>query len=112
MLAALGRTVRAAGQRIDDETKKIDYTSAGNRLEVLAEAIEGWLLQRDQDSVYWIEAETNRRRPRVSLAAAPIEVGPILREELFEKTPTVILTSATLAVGDKPRSISCKTGSA
>jgi ATP-dependent DNA helicase DinG len=33
----------------------------------------------------------------VILAAAPINVGPILRQELFDKTPTVILTSATLA---------------
>jgi ATP-dependent DNA helicase DinG len=99
MLAALGRKVRAAGQRIDDDTKKIDYTSAGNRLEVLAEMIEGWLLQRDQESVHWIEAETHRRRPRVSLEAAPIEVWPILKKELFAKTSSVILTSATLAVG-------------
>jgi ATP-dependent DNA helicase DinG len=99
MLAALGKQVRVAGQRIDDDSKKMDYISAGNRLEALAEAIAGWLLQRDQASVHWIEVESNRRRPRVSLEAAPIEVGPILRQELFGKTSSVVLTSATLAVG-------------
>ena len=64
-----------------------------------ATMIDGWLSQRDKGSVYWIESETNRRRPRVALEAAPIEVGPILREDLFGKVSSVILTSATLAVG-------------
>jgi ATP-dependent DNA helicase DinG len=99
MLAALGKQIRTAGQQIDDESKKLDFVSAGNRLELLADLIDGWLVQRDNGSVYWIESETNRRRPRVSLEAAPIEVGPILREELFGKVSSVILTSATLAVG-------------
>jgi ATP-dependent DNA helicase DinG len=99
MLEALGKQVRAVGQRIDDDSKKMDYVSAGNRLEWLADLLDGWLLQRDKESVYWVETETKGRRPKVSLEAAPIEVGPILREELFAKTSSVILTSATLAVG-------------
>ena len=37
--------------------------------------------------------------PGLSLAASPIDVGPVLREHLFEKVPTVVLTSATLAIG-------------
>ena len=40
-----------------------------------------------------------RGRRRIELAAAPIDVGPILREWLFDKTPTVVLTSATLSIG-------------
>ncbi|MCE9546698.1 MAG: helicase, partial [Planctomycetia bacterium] len=38
-------------------------------------------------------------RPRTALSAAPIDVGPVLREELFAKVPSVVMTSATLAVG-------------
>jgi ATP-dependent DNA helicase DinG len=33
------------------------------------------------------------------LAAAPIDVGPALREQLFDKLSTVVMTSATLSVG-------------
>ena len=33
------------------------------------------------------------------MEATPIDVAPILRERLFESVDTVILTSATLAVG-------------
>ena len=32
------------------------------------------------------------------LQAAPIDVAPILREKLFDQVPSIILTSATLAV--------------
>jgi ATP-dependent DNA helicase DinG len=53
----------------------------------------------DENVCRWIEV---RRRPRTgkSLAfhTAPIEVGPLLRTALFEQFPTVVLTSATLAV--------------
>jgi len=41
------------------------------------------------------------RGERVDLASAPIDVGPALREQLYDKVPTVILTSATLSVGGR-----------
>ena len=41
-------------------------------------------------------------RERVTLAAAPLEVGPTLRRDLFDEVPTCMLTSATLAVGTPP----------
>ncbi len=47
--------------------------------------------------VYWYE----RRGRGVFLAATPIDVSEILREKLFERFDTVVLTSATLAVGDR-----------
>ena len=37
--------------------------------------------------------------PRLTLSAAPVDIGPAMREHLFDKVPTVILTSATLSVG-------------
>jgi ATP-dependent DNA helicase DinG len=47
--------------------------------------------------VYWYE----RRRRGVFLAATPIDVSEILREQLFERFDTVLLTSATLSVGGR-----------
>ena len=48
-------------------------------------------------------ADLSRRgRPRLELAAAPIDVGPLIRELLFDRTPTVVLTSATLSIGKTP----------
>jgi ATP-dependent DNA helicase DinG len=47
--------------------------------------------------VYWME----RRNKGVFLTATPIDVSAILREQLFERFNTVVLTSATLAVGGR-----------
>ena len=44
-------------------------------------------------------AENFGRRQHVFLQATPIDVGPILRECLWSKLETAVLTSATLAVG-------------
>jgi ATP-dependent DNA helicase DinG len=51
--------------------------------------------------VRWIEASPRRRGGgrNIRLAAAPVEPGPLLRESLFRKVETAVLTSATLAAG-------------
>jgi ATP-dependent DNA helicase DinG len=51
----------------------------------------------EKNYVYWFE----RRNKGVFVAATPIDVSAILRERLFESFDTVILTSATLAVGGR-----------
>ncbi|HXX18113.1 MAG TPA: ATP-dependent DNA helicase [Candidatus Acidoferrum sp.] len=57
-----------------------------------------FLLESEEKSyVYWYE----RRGRGIFLAATPIDVSEILREQLFERFDTVILTSATLAVGGR-----------
>ena len=62
--------------------------------------------------VYWVEVRAGRV-PRVSLASAPIEVGPALKQQLYDKVPTVVLTSATLSRRRHRRaSATSRTGSA
>jgi ATP-dependent DNA helicase DinG len=57
-----------------------------------------FLLESEEKSyVYWYE----RRGRGIFLAATPIDVSEILRERLFDQFDTVILTSATLAVGGR-----------
>jgi ATP-dependent DNA helicase DinG len=71
----------------------------------------------DRNTVFWIERRGARYSPRrygdqekskdksqngrqnVFLQATPIEVGPILRECLWSKLESAVLTSATVAVG-------------
>jgi len=49
-------------------------------------------------SVRWMERR-GRRTPNLTLSAVPLDLAPILKETLFDRTETVILTSATLAAG-------------
>ncbi len=98
-LRKLSGAVRSSGQRLKAAEERQDFSAASNRLSALAEGVEEWCEQRLEDSVYWIEESWGRRRRRTTLAASPINVGPVLREALFDEIPTVVMTSATLATG-------------
>ena len=65
------------------------------RLAELREDFTFLLESRDKRFVFWYE----RRNRGVFLQATPIDVSPILYERLFEPVDTIVLTSATLAVG-------------
>jgi ATP-dependent DNA helicase DinG len=98
-LMSLSRTLKSLAHTVPDE-EKLDFTSASERLAALAEMVEDWRVQRHHDNVYWIDSTRGRRgRRRIGLAAAPLDVGPVLREHLFGKVKTVVLASATLSVG-------------
>ncbi len=56
-----------------------------------------WMEGSDRAFVYWIE----RRGRGCFLQATPVDVSSILAEKLFDRVDSVILTSATLAVGGR-----------
>src|SRR5438034_1281248 len=49
-------------------------------------------------AVRWLERR-GKKIPNVSAAAVPLDLAPLLKENLFDRVETVILTSATLAAG-------------
>ncbi len=63
----------------------------------LARNLQFWMEACERGFVYWIE----RRGRGCFLQATPIDVAGILAEKLFGRLDTVILTSATLAVGGR-----------
>lgn len=65
------------------------------RLKAQRETLAAFLEGADPDFVYWVE----RRGRNLVLQATPVNVSSILREKVFSTVPTVVLTSATLAVG-------------
>ena len=100
-LNKLSGLVRGLAKDVKKPEEKQDLTAAANRLAGLSQEIDNWLRQSMKDAVYWAESVMSRRFRRVTLSAAPIDVGPILREHLFQKTKSVIMTSATLATAGK-----------
>jgi ATP-dependent DNA helicase DinG len=103
-LLKLARELRQVAAGIEDESQKLDFTSAHDRLAALAGELTHWIEQQATTrSIGSIAASSRYGRRRVGLSAAPIDVGPVLREHLFEKTRCVVMTSATLAVGKPPR---------
>ena len=101
-LRKLATAIGQGAQLEQKEEQRIELAAAQERCDVLASTLAAWMKQQAPESVYWVEVEGTSRR-RVSLASAPLDVGPTLRRELFEQVPTCVLTSATLSVGAPPR---------
>ncbi len=85
---------------IDEAAKpssaKGDNEAIETRAEALKDALETVLRRDVSGFVYGMEG---RGRGNVILSAAPIDVGPLLQESLFDKLHASVLTSATLSVG-------------
>jgi len=97
-LTKLAKMVRSQGDFATDREERQDFIAAADRLTALAGLADDWLEQRLDNNVYWVDV-TRGRHPRISLSAAPIDVGPALREHLFDKVGSAIMTSATLTTG-------------
>jgi ATP-dependent DNA helicase DinG len=70
-----------------------------DRATEIADLLDLLLAQTRDEHVYWVDVDPGRAR-RISLCAAPLDVGPALRELLFDRVQGVVLTSATLATGE------------
>ena len=81
--------------RLKDRPEEIN--NLARRAAELRQAIEFVLESRERNFVFWWE----RRGRGVFLEASPIDVSSALRERLFERVETIVLTSATLAVSGK-----------
>ncbi|MCI0692899.1 DEAD/DEAH box helicase family protein [candidate division KSB1 bacterium] len=77
----------------------VDVKAQADRLLEAATEIEKILLDNDEKNIRWLEVKESRWGNVVRLRSAPLDVAPILKKAVFEKFPTVVLTSATLAVG-------------
>jgi len=74
------------------------HIAAVDRIESAAEqAASGTVPADERDTIAWVER--GDRDARYELNAAPFEVADFLRAALFARTPSVVLTSATLAEG-------------
>jgi ATP-dependent DNA helicase DinG len=72
-----------------------DVAPLVRRLQQQREILQAYMTGGDPDFVYWVE----RRGRNLTLQATPVNVSSLLREKVFSEIPTVVLTSATLAVG-------------
>ncbi len=96
-LRDLGRSLASFADGLTSESEQVELQSASKRCLTIAAGLESWLGLGQRTAVHWIEL-SGRNQDRVELCCSPIEIGAVLRDELFNKVPTVVLTSATLAV--------------
>lgn len=86
---------------VDQEPDRYELTAYVQRAADIADAAEVLASHTLDGYVYWAETkdsdESSRFSARVKLACSPIEVGKMLREHLFGREHSVVLTSATLS---------------
>ncbi len=112
---AVAESVRRLNSRIDDlaeclelnkekmekaEELARDLRSQANRLSDAVEELQFCLAQEQDDYVYWLERQQKKMRTYYSLHAAPMEVGSFFKDYFFGDKRSVILTSATMRVGE------------
>ena len=74
----------------------VELNALIDRLEMAAATLGEIFGDVDDNLVRWIEITTGRTGQRITLKQAPVRIATLLRERLFEKLETVVLTSATL----------------
>ena len=86
------------------EGRLLDLRGSMTRLDNIDHGLRLCLLPGEEESalVRWLEMRRSgiRRVRNLAFSAAPVELGPILAEHLFNNTETTVLTSATLATKD------------
>ncbi|VAX41874.1 DinG family ATP-dependent helicase YoaA, partial [hydrothermal vent metagenome] len=98
----LAMRLRSLREDMKSEPDRFELAAYIERAVSIADTAEAWIEQTAEGCVYWIEvkqpgAGSGYRGVRVSVAASPIDVAPLLDKYLFSKDSSVILTSATLA---------------
>jgi ATP-dependent DNA helicase DinG len=110
----LASGLRMVRDRLETDTKRAEelapvlneVSGVSRRLGNASDALRSALRPGIDAStrVRWIEAggarEGNAEKRNVSVASVPLDLAPILREDLFRRVETCVVTSATLAVGD------------
>ncbi len=103
LLEDLSTVVQAARDWAEfvDEAEAEDLSgrlaTVGRSPAEIASGLEGLLASPNPDLVYWAELHPNGRT--LSLNAAPVHVGPLLRKHIWYEKEAVVLTSATLSTG-------------
>ncbi|MDO5580263.1 MAG: helicase C-terminal domain-containing protein [Planctomycetia bacterium] len=105
-LVRLADILRLIIEKTKEPPLKAELNAARAKTTEIADTLKLWFSHQDPDMVYWLEESVSRGQRRVSMEAAPIDIGPLLRENLFGKIASVVMTSATLAAGNgKKRTI-------
>jgi ATP-dependent DNA helicase DinG len=81
-----------------DVDEKFEIIRLIDRCSALTQDLNDFLNQQQADSVYWVEPPASARGT-TRLRSAPLNVGPNVKSCLFDKYQSVILTSATLSIG-------------
>ncbi|MEZ5278818.1 MAG: helicase C-terminal domain-containing protein [Opitutaceae bacterium] len=108
-LRAVLESVDHVAAELDDGPVRENLLDHKGRLGTYRDGIRRFINLAEEDHVHWIE-RTGRKGQIATLRTAPIDVAPYLREMVFRRKTSVVLTSATLAVAGRIEPFQKKSG--
>lgn len=101
---ALALRLKQLRETIKNEPDRFELNAYIERADRMAKECRALVSQSQPGCAYWIDASSGDGEEsefasirRVGLSCSPIDVGPLLKERLFDAGHSVILTSATLS---------------
>lgn len=76
----------------------VEFKGVGNKLDYYSDVISTFLSTEDDGFVRWVEGRMGRGGILSGLGLSPLDISPTLKERLYSKCDTVVMTSATMAV--------------
>ncbi len=98
-LESLAEAIRDRALAADGLDLQMELRARADALSASAAEAAAIAEDPDDDHVRWAEFG---KRGDASVSLAPIDVGPLLKTVLYDRFPTVVLTSATLSTGRPP----------
>jgi ATP-dependent DNA helicase DinG len=105
----LGDGLRLVRERLETDARREEEVApllnemrgVARRLQTAGDGLRRALKPADdsEPSVRWVEVKGKERN--LSVTAVPLDLAPILREDLFKRVETAVVTSATLAAGER-----------
>lgn len=92
------RRLKDLAEDTKDEIIGTDLKDQADRLGGYLAGIADAVDLKDSESVYWVE-RTGRKNKIIHLRSAPLDVAKVLKEALFSRATSVLMTSATLTRG-------------
>ncbi len=76
----------------------VEFRGIGNKLDYSSDVISSFISLEDDGYVRWVEGRTGRGGILSGLGLSPLDISPMIKERLYTKSATVVMTSATMAV--------------
>lgn len=76
----------------------VEFKGIANKVDFYSDAIHSFLDSEDDGYVRWIEGKIRREEIISGIGLSPLDISLQLKEKLYSKCRTVVMTSATLAV--------------
>ncbi|MEK6224301.1 MAG: DEAD/DEAH box helicase family protein, partial [Thermodesulfobacteriales bacterium] len=78
----------------------VEFKGVSNKLDYYSDVISTFLSREDDGFVRWVEGRMGRGGIFSGLGLSPLDISSTLKERLYSKCNTVVMTSATLAVNN------------